>query len=93
LPAWAILYIEERSFVAKNAPLDDGQGRFWGRAWSYSDASRDMTIGAQRRISLRLPAWAVLYIEERSFVAKNAPLDDGQRRIRRVMPVRLAASF
>jgi hypothetical protein len=56
--------IEERSFVAKGAPLDDGQVR------GSMAVAVIVTINRVRQTA----------IEERSFVEKNAPLDDGQRR-------------
>jgi hypothetical protein len=56
--------IEERSFVAEGAPLDDGQVR------GSMAVAAIVTVNRVRQTA----------IEERSFVAKNAPLDDGQRR-------------
>jgi hypothetical protein len=56
--------IEERSFVAKSAPLDDGQRR------GSMAVAPIVTVNRVRQTA----------IEERSFVAKGAPLDDGQVR-------------
>jgi hypothetical protein len=36
---------------------------------------------AYPRITPRAQSFGVAHIEERSFVAKNAPLDDGQKRV------------
>ena len=86
------MWNRRRSFVAEGAPLDDGQKRRrFGSDTSVTVRAlgRGLTYAAPPALDFcgsgEAPRCGVrreCEIEERSFVAEGAPLDDGQKRRR-----------